>query len=63
MQLKEWIEKENKTIKDISEDLEVSEMNVYRWCAGTVIPRPDMMAKIVEYTGGEVQPNDFYKGE
>ena len=27
------------------------------------IPLTDNMQKIMELTGGEVQPNDFYKGE
>lgn len=63
MQLKEWIEKNEKTIKEVADTLGVSEMNVYRYIAGSNIPRPENMAKIVELTGGEVQPNDFYKGE
>lgn len=63
MQLKEWIEKNNKTIDEVANDLGCSKMDIYRYCAGEVIPRPDRMAKIVEYTNGEVQPNDFYKGE
>jgi transcriptional regulator with XRE-family HTH domain len=63
MQLKEWIEKNGKTIKEVADALGVSEMNDYRYIAGSNIPRPDRMQKIVELTGGEVQPNDFYKGE
>jgi transcriptional regulator with XRE-family HTH domain len=63
MQLKEWIEKNGKTIKEVADALGVSEMNVYRYISGSNIPRPENMQKITEYTGGEVQPNDFYKGE
>lgn len=63
MQLKEWIEKNGKTIKEVADTLGVSEMNVYRYIAGSNIPRSENMAKIVDLTGGEVQPNDFYKGE
>lgn len=61
MQLKEWIEKSGKTMKEFADILKSNYEDVRRYCAGEVIPRPDRMAKIVELTGGEVQPNDFYK--
>ena len=63
MQLSEWIDKNNKSIKQVAEDLGCNYEDVRRYCAGEVIPRPDRMAKITEYTGGEVQPNDFYNNE
>ena len=63
MKLKEWIEKSGKTMKEFADDLKSNYEDVRRYCAGEVIPRPDRMAKIVEITNGEVQPNDFYKGE
>jgi len=56
-----WIEKSGKTQEQIAADLGVTQGSVSRWCLGLAIPRPEMMAKIVEYTGGEVQPNDFYE--
>ena len=63
MQLNEWIEINNKSMKQFAEDLGVNYEDVRRYCTGEVIPRPDRMQKIMEATGGEVQPNDFYKGE
>lgn len=63
MQLKEWMEQSGKSMKEFADDLKFNYEDVRRYCAGDVIPRPDRMAKIVEYTSGEVQPNDFYKGE
>ena len=63
MQLNEWIEKSGKKQEEIAKDLGFSQADISRYCAGDVIPRPDRMQKIVELTGGEVQPNDFYKGE
>lgn len=63
MQLKEWIEKSGKSVKEVADELKCNYEDVRRYCAGKVIPRPDRMQKIVELTGGEVQPNDFYKGE
>lgn len=63
MKLEEWIEKNNKSMKQVADDLGCNYEDVRRYCAGEVIPRPDRMQKIMEYTNGEVQPNDFYKGE
>ena len=61
MTLKEWIDSSGKSIEEVANDLGCSKMDIYRYCAGEVIPRPDRMQKITEYTGGEVTPNDFYK--
>jgi hypothetical protein len=63
MQLNEWIDNKEKSMKQVAEDLGCNYEDVRRYCAGEVIPRPDRMQKIMEYTNGEVQPNDFYKGE
>lgn len=63
MQLKEWIKKSGKTQQDVADVLGVAQGLVSSWCNGERLPRPENMAKIVELTGGEVQPNDFYKGE
>lgn len=63
MKLQKWIEKENKTNKQVAEDTGISEMNISRYASGQNIPRPDNLQKIVAYTGGEVQANDFYEGE
>lgn len=61
MKFDKWIEKEGKTIADVARDFSCRHGVVRRWCLGLAIPRPEMMAKIVEYTGGQVQPNDFYE--
>lgn len=61
MQFKEWIKKRGKTQQEVANDLGVAQGLVSSWCNGDRLPRPENMAKIVEYTGGEVQPNDFYE--
>ena len=63
MTLKDWIEKSNKSQDELAKELGCSQADISRYCTGEVIPRPDRMQKIMEYTNGEVQPNDFYKGE
>jgi len=63
MQLKEWIKEKEMTQQEVADALGVAQGLVSSWCNGERLPRPENMAKIVELTGGEVQPNDFYKGE
>lgn len=63
MQLKEHISNTNKTYKEVAQEIGCSETDIYRYCAGLIIPRPDRMAKITEWSGGEVTANDFYERE
>lgn len=61
MLFKDWIKKTGKTQQEVANDLGVAQGLISSWCNGERLPRPENMAKIVEYTGGEVQPNDFYE--
>lgn len=63
MNIKDWIEKEKKTQQEVADALGVTQCLVSLWCNGERLPRPENMQKIMDLTGGEVQPNDFYKGE
>lgn len=63
MKFKKWMDENKKTTAEVAQAIGCSEMNVFRYCSGTTIPRPENMQKIIAYTGGEVQPNDFYKGD
>lgn len=58
---KQWIEKNNKTVADVARDLELTHCVVRTWVEGIRIPTKDNMQKIIAYTKGEVQPNDFYE--
>lgn len=60
MTLSEWLKKENKRVADMARDLDIAHPVVLRWFNGTRIPTKENMAKIIAYTNGEVQPNDFY---
>jgi transcriptional regulator with XRE-family HTH domain len=40
--------------------LGVSVQAVHRYLNGERLPRPDVMVRIAEITGGAVKPNDFY---
>ena len=60
MKLKDFIRANDVKQAAIARDLSVSNMAVWRWCAGERIPKPAMMAKIYQVTGGKVGPGDFY---
>ena len=63
MGLKSYRESKKLSQREMAEELEVSRDVYISWESGRSIPRPENMQKIVEITNGEVQPNDFYKGE
>ena len=63
MNLEKWMKKEKKTQQEVADALEVSQCVVSLWLSRKRVPCAKVMRKIVEYTGGEVQPNDFYEGE
>jgi len=60
MKLKEYIEDCKITQEQVALAVGTIQPNVSRWLSGESIPAPENMAKIVEWTGGKVQPNDFY---
>lgn len=60
MKLKKYLEKENKTVADMSRDLNIVHSVILRWANGERTPSSENMAKIVAYTKGEVTANDFY---
>ena len=60
MKLEQYIEKQQKTLKQAAEELGLAYEDIRRYCKGSVIPRPENMKKITEWSKGEVQPNDFY---
>ena len=60
MTFKQWLEKENKTVADVARDLNLTHCVVRTWAETDRVPSKENMAKIIAYTNGEVQPNDFY---
>jgi hypothetical protein len=53
------------TYLDIGQKTQSNAKQVQRWCLpfghpDRCIPRPEYMMRIVEYTKGQVMPNDFY---
>lgn len=61
MNLTEYRKKEKKTQTQIAEELGVSQSNIASWENGTRTPTRENMQRIIAYTNGEVQPNDFYE--
>lgn len=59
--LKKWLLDNGKTIADMARDLGLTHCVVRTWAESERIPTKENMQKIVAYTKGEVQPNDFYE--
>jgi hypothetical protein len=62
MQLDQFLENHNVTADQFALEIGASHRaTIYRWINGTRIPSPVFMQRIVESTGGKVQPQDFYE--
>lgn len=60
MKFDEWLKKEEKTVAEVSRELDLTHCVVLKWANGEQIPREENMLRLVELTHGEVMPNDFY---
>ena len=60
MKFNDFLKQERWSVARISKELEVNEATVTKWKYEDVIPRRDEVIKIYNFTGGKVQPNDFY---
>lgn len=60
MTLSEYLDSHTLTLTAFAERVGVSVEAVRRYTDGDRLPRPDVMARIVEATAGAVQPGDFY---
>lgn len=61
--LKQYLKEHNLTGAEFAELIGVGQSAVSMWLTGDRFPSRENIQKIVEVTSGEVQPNDFYKGE
>lgn len=60
MKLKHYLQKIGKSSYRASKELGCNRQSVLNWANGLTIPGPVLMAKIVRWSNGEVQPNDFF---
>lgn len=60
MTLKDWLAKSEDSIPTLAARIGRSPEAVRRYAAGERIPDRETMPLIVEVTGGEVTPNDFF---
>lgn len=61
MELKKWQELSGMTDSEIAKTLEVSRVQVFRYKFGHSMPRPRVMARIVEMTEGAVLYEDLFE--
>lgn len=58
--LQKYLEQTNRRVADLARDFNVVHCVARRWVLGEAIPNKDAMQKIYEWSGGQVEPNDFY---
>lgn len=63
MKLRQYRDTHNLTLAQMAEQVGVSEVSMSRYERGDRMPRPEVMRKIGEVTGGAVRPNDFFGAE
>jgi transcriptional regulator with XRE-family HTH domain len=59
MKLQEYRKQEKLTLVELAQQVGVTEVAISRYERGERLPRPSVMRKIEEVTGGLVRPNDF----
>lgn len=60
MKLIDWRRLQRFTQKQAAEHIGVTQPTIAKCEAGTMIPRPALMSKIMSATDGAVTANDFY---
>ena len=60
MDLRSYLDVHDISIAVFADLLGVSVQAVHRYVNNERLPRPDVMVRIAEVTGGAVKPNDFY---
>tara|TARA_R110000796_G_C14355655_1_gene412171 strand:- start:420 stop:617 length:198 start_codon:yes stop_codon:yes gene_type:complete len=61
MELNTYIKGKGLALASAATALGVTRQAIDLWIKGKRIPRPEQMARIQMWTGGEVKPQDFYK--
>lgn len=60
MKLQRWMTANGYSLHDVAKAVEAAPHTVANWLQETHVPGKAKMAKIIELTGGQTTPNDFY---
>ena len=60
MKFSRYLAKNNIIQEEAARALGIAQSTISRYINGVAIPSKKLMQKIIAYTSGEVQPNDFY---
>lgn len=63
MLLKDYISQAGKTVVVSAKEMDIPYVTLKRYCDGTRLPKPVFMKKIINWSNGQVLPNDFYDKE
>ena len=58
--LDEWIINQVSTRKEFAGKLDISVATLSRYLSRDRVPKPEIMRKIIEATGGAITPENFY---
>lgn len=61
MKIRSYITETKIKICDAASALGVSTQCLHQWISGKRVPQPEKMIAIYRWSGGKVQPNDFYE--
>lgn len=61
MKIRSYITEAKIKICEAADALEVSTQCLHQWISGKRVPQPEKMIAIYRWSGGKVQPNDFYE--
>lgn len=60
IKLRQFLEESGQSVADMARALCVKHTVALRWANGCRVPSKENMQKIYEWSGGQVEPNDFY---
>lgn len=63
MQFKDYMKQNKKTLKECAAEIGVSIPTIHRYASGVRKPLPKNMLKIIQWSNGQIQPNDFYTSD
>ena len=61
LKLQDWMTANDYSVHDVAKAVEVAPHSVANWLAEKNVPNSTTMRRIIELTGGEIQPNDFFE--
>ena len=59
--LSDWVKSQPETVAEVATGLGIGRVALHRYMSGAVMPRPDMVSRIVAASGGAVTASDLVR--